>query len=225
MKPEEITIVVPCRNEADTLLPLYKELKSRTYKVLVPIAKSSSDGTRELCEKNAIPHFMDSGSGKGAGLRESLAHISTPYLVFMDADGSHDLNDIPEMAKKLVSADLVIGSRLQGGSMELYDGSFGSFLRSFFTICINQIVNSRFNSRITDTQNGFRAARTESLKKLNLTGNTFEIETEMVMKALKKGMKIEEVASREYPRKFGGSGVSLVRHGWRYLLCVLSNLF
>lgn len=221
MKLGDVTIVIPCKEEAKTILPLYTKLKK--YPILVPIAKNSKDNTKEICEQNGIPYFMDSGGGKGVGLREAIEKVNTPYLIFFDADGSHDINDIPVMVKKLENADLVIGSRLQGGSLELYDGTWESFFRTFFTICINQIVNTRFGGHVTDTQNGFRGGKTASLRKLDLRSKTFEVETEMVMKALKYRMCVEEIPAREYPRKFGGSGVSLLKHGWRYVFCVLRN--
>ena len=220
----DVTIVIPCKNEAKTLLPIYAQLKKQGYRILVPIAKNSRDETKNICEQNSIPYFMDSGGGKGVALREAIDKVETPYLIFFDADGSHDIKDIAPMAERLEDADMVIGSRLQGGSLELYDGSLESFFRTFFTICINQIVNTRFSSLVTDTQNGFRGGKTASLRKLKLRSKTFEVETEMVMKMLKHKMKIAEIPAREYPRKFGGSGVSLIRHGWRYVLCVLRNL-
>lgn len=223
---KQFTIVVPCKNEEKTIEKLYKDLKSAGYEILIPIAKSSSDSTVEICKSNSIPYFIDSGKGKGSGLIESLDIVKTKYLVFFDADGSHETDDIALMLNEITKkdCDMVIGSRLLGGSLELYDGSFESFLRMFFTLMINQIINFRFRSKITDSQNGFRVAKVDSLKSLKLSSSSFEIETEMIMKMLKRNMKISEIPSREYERKFGKSGVSLVKHGWRYVLCILKNL-
>ncbi|MBI5051312.1 hypothetical protein HZC08_00990, partial [Candidatus Micrarchaeota archaeon] len=120
---------------------------------------------------------------------------------------------------------LVIASRLKGGSLELYDGTFYSFLRIFFTLCINQIINFRFSSKITDTQNGFRAARVDSLRKASLTADRFDIETEEVMKILKSGGKISEVPSMELERQHGSSGISIAKEGWRYVWIVVKNIF
>jgi len=223
---KQFTIVVPCKNEEKTIEKLYNDLKNTGYGVLVPIAKSSSDGTIEVCKANNIPYFMDSGKGKGSGLIESLDKIKTKYVVFFDADGSHEIKDMELMVDEIIKKDfdMIIGSRLLGGSLELYDGSFESFLRMFFTLMINQIINFRYRSKITDSQNGFRAAKLDGLKLLKLSSSSFEIETEMVMKMLKRNMKIGEIPSREYERKFGKSGVSLMKHGWRYVLCILKNI-
>ncbi|HII53350.1 hypothetical protein COT30_04880 [Candidatus Micrarchaeota archaeon CG08_land_8_20_14_0_20_49_17] len=227
INPTQVTIVVSCMNEEGTILKICQQLRQSGYNVLVPIAKMSSDRTREICAKNSLPHFIDSGKGKGCAVIESIERITTPYLVFFDADGSHEINDIGPMleALELGNADIVIGSRLLGGSMELYDGTLESFFRAFFTLCINQLVNLRFGSRVTDTQNGFRAGKAESLRSLKLGSQKFEIETEMVMNALKKKMAIAEIPSREYRRVDGKSGISMVWDGWRYMWVVLSNMF
>jgi glycosyltransferase involved in cell wall biosynthesis len=224
---KDVTIVIPCMNEEKTILSLYQRFSKEGYRVLVPIAKKSKDRTTEVCEKNNIQHFLDNGQGKGAALKEAIEKVSTHYLLFIDADGSHDFEDIQPMIAEMgrSNADMVIGSRLKGGSMELYDGTLESFCRSMFTLGINQIVNIRFGSRITDTQNGFRGGKTESFRKLNLKSKTFEVETEMVMKMLKKGMRISEIPAREYAREYGSSGVSILRHGWRYIFTVMVNLF
>ncbi len=227
IRPEEVTIVIPCFNEEKTLHAALDFFSKAGYVILIALAKQSKDDTMGICIRNSIPYFIDNGKGKGAALKEAIDRVDTPYIFFIDADGSHDFKDVQLMLEKMETddADLVIGSRLMGGSMELYEGTLESFFRSFFTLCINQIVNSRFGAHITDTQNGFRGGKTASLKKLGLKSTGFDIETEMVMKMLKKGMKIREIPAREYPRKFGSSGVSLVKHGWRYILTVVLNIF
>lgn len=223
----EITVVIPCFNEEKMILDLYNSCKKMGYEVLVPIAGKSTDGTREICEKNKITFFVDSGKGKGAAIRESLYYIKTDLAVFFDADGSHLIEDIKKVVEELekTDADLVIASRLKGGSLELYDGTLSSFFRTFFTLCINQIINSRFNSRITDSQNGFRGAKVSTLRKLDLRANRFDIETEEVIKIIKTGGKISEVPSMELERKHGSSGISIMKEGWRYVVTVFTNIF
>ena len=227
IKPEDVTVVMPCMNEEKTVKDAYDFFSKAGYRTFVALAKNSKDQTLEICKQNGIPYFIDNGLGKGDALGEAIGKVSTQYVLFIDVDGSHDFGDVAPMLKELdeKDSDMVIGSRLMGGSMELYDGTMESFLRTFFTLCINQIVNLRFRSRITDTQNGFRCGKTESFRQLHLKAKKFEVETEMVMKMLKKGMRITEIPSREQARSFGKSGVSMLRHGWRYMVTVFVNLF
>ena len=220
------TVVIPCMNEEKTLPSLISQMRKKGYRLLVPIAKRSSDGTRKVCENAGVEHFMDSGRGKGCAISESVWHVKTPFLVFFDGDGSHEISDIAVLLDRMekTGADLVLASRLTGGSMELYDGTWDGFFRSFFTLCINHIINVRFGSRITDAPNGFRAGRTEKLRQLDLRSSRYEVEVEMIMKALKRGMKIEECPSREYPRVSGTGGLSVAWDGMRYIWIVFSNL-
>lgn len=221
-----VTVVIPVKDEIKNLTNMIALSKKYGYHILVPIAKNSTKPA-DVCKELDVKYFFDSGGGKGVALGEALHKVTTDYTVFIDADGSHHIEDIEKISETLKekNADLVIASRLMGGSMELYEGTWDSFFRSFFTLCINQIVNTRFGSRITDTQNGFRGGKTDSLRSLNLKSTKFEVETEMVMKMLKRKMKIMEIPSREEKRGEGESGISIMRHGWRYIWTVFSNLF
>ena len=106
--------------------------------------------------------LADGGRGKGEAMRRAIPHLRTPITVFLDADGSHDPEDIPLLVEPILAdrADHVSASRLSGGSSELH-GGFDEFFRltgsSFITACINW----RFGCRLSESQNGFRAIRTE----------------------------------------------------------------
>jgi hypothetical protein len=167
------------------------------------VARASEAGARVI---------SDGGRGKGDGIRTAIPQVATPITVFLDADGSHDPKDVPRLVEPIRSgrADHVAASRLIGGSSELH-GGFDEFLRlagaAFITACINR----RFHVRLSDSQNGFRAIRTEVLCRLGLRSNSTTIEQEMVIRTLAAGFRIEEVASHEYARRFGESHI----HMWR----------
>ena len=143
----------------------------------------------------------DGGRGKGEAIRRAIPHIRTPITVFLDADGSHDPEDIPLLVEPILAgrADHVSASRLEGGSSELH-GGFDEFFRlagsSFITACINW----RFNCRLSDSQNGFRAIRTSVLRQLDLREDMTTIEQEMIIKTLRRGFRMAEVPSHEHPR-------------------------
>ena len=83
------------------------------------------------------------------------------------------------------------------------------------------LINVRCGSRLSDSQNGFRAARTALLRELNLTSDKHTVELEMTMRALRKGARVVEAATHEFPRRFGRSSLSVTRQGllflWYYL--------
>jgi dolichol-phosphate mannosyltransferase len=120
-------------------------------------------------------------------------------------------------------ADHVGASRLIGGSSELH-GGFDEFFRlagsSFITACINR----RFGVRLSDSQNGFRAVRTDLLRRLSLSENTTTIEQEMIIKTLKAGGRVAEVPSHEHRRCHGMSHIRVWRAAPRYVYSVARDL-
>src|SRR5262249_37671018 len=148
--------------------------------VLVVVCRNGRDQTAERAQEAGARVIVDRGRGKGDAIRCAIDHILTPLTVFIDADGSHDPRDIPALVKPLLDdeADQVSASRLRGGSSELH-GGFDEFCRltgsSFITACINW----RFGVQLSDSQNGYRAIRTDLLRDLGLTSDSTTIEQEM----------------------------------------------
>ncbi len=198
MKKEKVICVIPTFNEQKSIGDIIKEVKPYCDDILVVIAKKSTDNTKSIVKSMGIEFIVDNGLGKGEGMRCAINKIKEGIIVFIDADGSHIVKDIPILVEpiKKGKADMVIASRFLGGSEELH-GDFNKFLRMFFSMSIAQIINWRFKKEIQDTQNGFRAIRATTAKRLHLESNIFDIETEMVMKCFKKGYRVLEVPSRE----------------------------
>lgn len=220
----DVTVVIPAKNEHHTVGDVVRRSFSHAADVLV-VDGHSTDGTAEAARQAGARVLEDPGRGKGAALRMAIPHIRTPIVVFLDADGSHDPTDIPELVRPIRDneADHVSASRLMGGSSELH-GGFDEFLRlagsSFITACINW----RFGVRLSESQNGFRAIRTDVLRQLNLTENLTTIEQELIIKTLKRGFRMAECPSHEYPRKFGTSHIRLWRAAPVYVFSLVRHL-
>jgi dolichol-phosphate mannosyltransferase len=223
---EKIYVVISAFNEEKTIADIIIRVKKISDNIIITLAKKSVDSTKIIAESLGAKIIRDSGKGKGEGMRRACADIGEGIIVFIDADGSHIPEDTPGLIQPINEgrADMVIGSRFLGGSEEL-GGSIGNFLRKFFSLCINCIIELRFGSYITDTQNGFRAIRAPVLQELKLTSSHTEIETEMCMKCLKLNYRILEVPTLELKRKFGKSYINLTRDGWRYVWIITKNLF
>ena len=86
-------------------------------------------------------------------------------------------------------------------------------------------INTRFKVFLTDSQNGFRAIRTDVARQLGLKENITTIEQEMTIKCLKKGFRIGEVAAHEYARRSGQSSIKLRKVWFRYIWSVVINIF
>jgi dolichol-phosphate mannosyltransferase len=120
-------------------------------------------------------------------------------------------------------ADMVVGSRGKGGSDELH-GSLEQFIRYTGSQLIMLAINYRWNVRLTDSQNGFRAIRKDVARRLDLRSDLTTIEQEMLMKALKRGFRVSEVASHEYERRWGTSKVVVWKLWFAYLWSFFRNI-
>jgi len=155
----------------------------------------------------------------------SFAEARCEILVFIDADGSHDPSDIPQLVAPIRhgQAELVIASRTRGGSDELH-GTAEQLLRYVGSQLIMLAINYRWSVRLTDSQNGFRALRRDVALALRLKSDLTTIEQEMLMRALKLGCRVVEVPSHEYERRWGVSKVRVWRLWWAYLWSLARNI-
>jgi dolichol-phosphate mannosyltransferase len=221
----DVSAVIAAKQEAPSLEGVIARARPFIGDVIVVVGHST-DGTPEVAARCGARVLADGGLGKGEALRRAIPEVRTPITVFLDADGSHDPEDIPLLVEPITSgrADHVTASRLRGGSSELH-GGFDEFFRltgsSFITACINR----RFGCRLSDSQNGFRAIRTDVLAKLGLRENLTTIEQEMIIRTLKLGFRMAEVPSHEHPRAYGRSHISLWRSGPRYVYSMVRDLY
>ena len=185
----------------------------------------STDRTREVAEAHGARVVLDGGKGKGQAIRQALGETTTDIVVFIDADGSHDPKDIPALVAPIAAgkADLVIGSRGKGGSDELH-GTFGQFIRYVGSQLIMLAINYRWDVRLSDSQNGFRAIRTCVLRDLGLAEAQTTVEQEMVIRTLRRGYRIVERPSHELARRYGQSHVKVWRAAPRYAWSLFTNL-
>ncbi|MBW2552845.1 MAG: glycosyltransferase family 2 protein [Deltaproteobacteria bacterium] len=221
----KISIVIPTLDEEDTIAEIIEGCKPYGDEILV-VDGHSRDRTREVAENLGVKVILDNKKGKGEALRHVVNFVNGNIIVFIDADGSHDPKDIPKLVEPIIKdeADHVSGSRLIGGSSELH-GGFDECFRlmgsSFITACINW----RFKVKLSESQNGFRAIKTDIIKQLGLEENITTIEQEMIMKTLKNGFRMAEVPSHEYERKKGYSKISLKKVWFRYVYTLVKYLF
>jgi dolichol-phosphate mannosyltransferase len=223
--PDDLTAVIAARDEEATIADVVRACRPYARETLVVVHRHNFDRTAARAEEAGARIIVDGGRGKGQALRLAAAEVRTALIMFIDADGSHDTRDIPKLLQPILdgAADHVSASRLTGGSSELH-GGFDEFLRlsgsSFITACINW----RFGVRLSDSQNGFRAIRTDVFRQLRLSANRTTIEQEMIMKSLALGYRVAEVPSHEYERRSGRSHISVRRAAPAYAFNLLKHL-
>ncbi|HOG29287.1 MAG TPA: glycosyltransferase family 2 protein [Vicinamibacterales bacterium] len=219
------SVVIPSRNEGATVVALADAVRAHCDEVIV-VDGHSTDGSPARLREAGVTVVEDGGLGKGDAIRRGLAAAGGEVIVTMDADGSHDPADIRALVAPIGAgeADLVIGCRMRGGSDE-FAGTWTMFVRLWGNNFLTQVINTRFGTALTDSQNGFRAIRAAAVAQLGLRENRHSIELEMVLRALKRGLRVCQVPAHEYARKAGKSSLSVVRQTPTFLRCLLRNIW
>jgi glycosyltransferase involved in cell wall biosynthesis len=160
--------------------------------------------------------------GKGAALRAGFAAARGEVIVMIDADRSMDPREIEGFVRLIREGyDLVKGSRfMDGGGTDDME-----VVRRLGNGVLNGLVNVLYRADFTDLCYGYVAFRRDRLDDLALRADGFEIETEIVCRALKAGLRISEVPSFEAPRGYGESNLRTWSDGQRVLRTLLRHRF
>jgi len=190
-----IMVLIPALNEEknfELLLPkIPRKVDGREVGVLV-IDDGSSDGTAEVAARYGCLVARNSvRRGQGAALRVGytiLRRCGAELAVTMDGDNQHRPEDLPAMLAPLLNgdADFVLGSRRLGGA----DASDG--IRSIGIVVLSRLISVLSGQKITDCSSGYKAFRMALFSRLDLREDQFQ-NSEVIMEAAKKGMKIAEV--------------------------------
>lgn len=187
----KICVLIPSFNEEKTIGWLVGELRKMELDVLV-VDDGSTDNTESLARQNGAQVLKNEHNlGKGASLRKAFIYLSkSEYdaLIVMDGDGQHLPKDI-EIFMSCYNEKrpaIIVGNRMQNSKgMPFVRWVTNSFM-SLLISCICRRV-------IPDTQCGFRMIDINALNSFNLTTENFEIESEMLLEASRKGFLIESV--------------------------------
>ena len=184
-------IVIPAHNEAKAIGPLTASVRALGYDVIV-VDDGSVDGTGDLAKAaGAVVVAMPAKSGKGNALRVGFDRaLKDGYgaVIAMDGDGQHapcDIRSFVECFQK-TGAQVVNGSRM-------HDPKGMPLLRLATNAFMSWIISLICRQQIKDTQCGFRLIAADVLKSVKLECSDFEIETELLVKASRKGFKIASV--------------------------------
>lgn len=185
---QKVSVIIPSYNIEGTIREVVERCPEE-YEVVV-VEDGSKDSTREVAESTRAKVLVhDENMGKGQAMMTGVAGAGGDIIVFIDGDLQHLPEDIPRLVERITdgSYDLVIGSR----RMENTKGM--PLLRKISNSVSTAFVRFFLGLRINDTQSGFRAIRKESLGRMGLRAKRFDIETEMLARAVKLKLRIGEV--------------------------------
>lgn len=219
--PPKIVCIIPTLNEGETIGLVIARAKRYVDQVVV-VDGDSVDGTSAIAYAAGADVILQDGKGKGMALRTVFEKIPGDIYVIIDGDATYDPLQIQRLVAPILrsEADVVIGSRLQG-KMEM--GSI-SHVNIVGNKLFNLLINAFFNGQITDSQSGFRALSREALDAMDLVTQGFEIETEITIKALKRGLRVLEVPISYFRRRGTPSKLNAISAGSRILRTILGNV-
>jgi len=217
----KVSIIIPCYNERETIKEVIRSLSSVAFpceREIIVVDDGSTDGTseavRDLTYDKLVVHGVN--RGKGRAIRSGLVEASGDVVAIQDADMEYLPEDLPKLVEPILDgeADVVLGSRFIG---QFKGMSLSHNVANRGLSCAASLLFSR---RITDVMTGHKAFRTEFLRGLDLRSSEFEIETEIVAKAIAKGYRVKEVPIKYRYREKGAAKINW-RHGFRSLYVLL----
>ena len=205
--PLPVALILPALDEEQAIGATLDSLAGRDLAQLIVVDNGSRDRTAEVARSRGAQVVQEPRRGYGwaclAGIAALMPQIET--VVFMDADGSDDPDDLPQILAPIArgEADLVIGSRASGeresGSLSPHQ-QFGNWLAA-------SLLRVFYGARHTDL-GPFRAIRVDALRGLAMTDKNFGWTVEMQIKARRHGLRVIEVPVRYRRRRAGESKVS-----------------
>jgi len=180
----ELSVVMPAYREAGALSQLLPSLVQAlnqletSHEIVVADSMEPLDDTAAVCARYGVRHLHRTGGNTyGDAVRSGIRAAEGKYVLLMDADGSHNPNDIEKLWRIRDRTDIVIGSRyVAGGATE------NPFFLIFLSRVLNYMYELVFRLPVRDISNSFRLYRGDELRSLELVSNNFEIVEEILIR-------------------------------------------
>jgi len=220
-----ISVILPAYHEAENLAELLPKIKKvvssigQPYEILVIDTMTKMDNTDEICLANGCTYLnREHGNNYGDAIRTGIIKAGNKYTVAMDADGSHNPDDVVRFYEEIEKGyDLIIGSRyISGGN------SHNGVILKFMSYILNMTYRLFFRIKAKDISNSFRMYKTEQLKSLSLECDNFDIVEEIIIKLSRNipDFKLLEMPVFFDQRKYGESKRDLVKFIFSYLATI-----
>ncbi|XBD44331.1 glycosyltransferase family 2 protein [Acinetobacter thermotolerans] len=217
-----ISIVIPAKNEEGSIGKTISGIQLLGLNIeIVVVNDGSTDNTKVIAENagaKVVSHPYSKGNG--AAIKTGARHATGDVIVFMDADGQHDPNDIPGLLKKIEEGyDLVVGARQKGSQASLGRGIANSLY--------NNLATYMTEHKVEDLTSGFRAVRAEKFREfLYLLPNGFSYPTTSTMAFFRAGYSVTYVPIHA-AKRIGKSHISPMKDGVRFFLIIfkIATLF
>jgi len=219
----EVSVLIPCLNEEQAIDGVVRQafeglrLAGVSGEVLV-IDNGSEDSSVEVASEAGATVVHEPRRGYGSAYLAGLDSARGRYVVMADGDGTYDLRQLGDFVERLRDgADVVLGSRLKG---RIAPGAMPWSHRYIGNPILTGMLRLFFGRVVSDAHCGLRALKRETVPKLQLSATGMEFASEMVIKAAKQGLAIDEVRITYHPR-VGESKLNSFRDAWRHVRFML----
>lgn len=227
-RPELISVIIPCYNEATTIEEVIEKVKKQPYKKeIIVVDDGSDDLTPEILKNikgdtlNEIKIIRHSKNmGKGAAVRTGIKSSKGDIIIIQDADLEYDPDEYPKLLKPIFEdkADVVFGSRFLETRRTIY------FVNYIANLTFSFLINSLYGTTITDTATGFKVFRRYVIEEIGeLKADDFSIEIEITSKIIQKGFRIFEVPIKYEGRTYEAGKKIGWKHGFAYLKWIIKE--
>ena len=219
---KNLTIVIPAKNEAESLPTVLDQFVNKDFEIFVVLEKTDTETIKSIENKNCKIIYQTK-KGFGNALIEGIGQTKTDYFCIFNADGSMEINEIDVMLKKISNNnyDLIFASRYEKGAKSDDDTFITLIGNKIFTL-IGKIF---FSLPITDILYTFVLGKTNKVNKLNLTQNDFRFCVELPIKAKKNKYFLTTIVSHEKSRIAGKKKVNAFKDGFLILKEMIKLFF
>lgn len=221
----ELSIIMPCLNEAETvgtcIMKAQKFLESNAVKgEIIVVDNGSTDGSQQIAVAQGARVVNIEDRGYGSALLGGINAARGKYIIMGDADDSYDFTHLAPFIEKLRQGyHLVIGNRFKGG---IAPGAMPWLHRYLGNPVLTGIGRLFFKSPVGDFHCGLRGFSKEDVEKLDLRATGMEFASEMIVKATLHNFRIAEVATTLSPDgRNRPPHLRSWRDGWRHLRFLL----
>jgi glycosyltransferase involved in cell wall biosynthesis/uncharacterized membrane protein len=224
-QPVELSVVMPCLNEADTLETCIGKAQ-KSFEVcgiageVVIADNGSDDGCPQIAERLGARVVHVAERGYGSALMSGIASARGRFVIMGDADDSYDFLEIPRFVESLREGnELVQGCRLPSGGGRVMPGAMPPLHRWLGNPLLSTLARLMFRVKVHDAYCGMRGFTKELYDRLDQRCTGMEFATEMIIKSSLHGARIAEVPITLHPdgRTRHGPHLRTFRDGWRTL--------
>ena len=221
MSLQKLAVLIPCHNEEPSVVGVIRDFQKHFPDASVTVIDNASeDRTKSVSEQAGVRVISVPELGKGNAVRKGFSEVDADFYILVDGDGTYLASDAVILYKRILKlgAGMVSGSRLRRSPQPGF-----SLHRGMSNWVASLLFSTYLRSIVRDPLTGLRILSRDLVRRIEPLGSTgFEIETEIVVKAIRTGLPVEEITIDYLPRQPGSHSKLKL---WRDALRISKVLF